>query len=92
MTSAKSIFISYRCRNSSDITGRVYDRLVAHFSEDRVFKDVDSIPFGVNYRHHLEQEVSHCPVLLAIIDPNWLGVTDARGRLKLANPADWVRV
>jgi hypothetical protein len=65
---------------------------VAHFSEDRVFKDVDSIPFGVNYRHHLEQEVSHCPVLLAIIDPNWLGVTDARGRLKLANPADWVRV
>ncbi len=92
MTSAKSIFISYRRRNSSDITGRVYDRLVAHFSEDRVFKDVDSIPFGVNYRHHLEQEVSHCPVLLAIIDPNWLGVTDARGRLKLANPADWVRV
>ena len=65
---------------------------MAHFSEDRVFKDVDSIPFGVNYRHHLEQEVSHCPVLLAIIDPNWLGVTDARGRLKLANPADWVRV
>ena len=64
MTSAKSIFISYRRRNSSDITGRVYDRLVAHFSEDRIFKDVDSIPFGVNYRHHLEQEVSRgdgCP-------------------------------
>ncbi|MEA5452104.1 SUMF1/EgtB/PvdO family nonheme iron enzyme [Leptolyngbya sp. CCNP1308] len=92
MTNAKSIFISYRRLTSIDITGRIYDRLVAHFGENSVFKDVDSIPFGVNFRHHLEQEVSHCPVLLAIIDPQWLGVTDDRGRPKLANPADWVRV
>lgn len=92
MTNAKSIFISYRRLTSIDITGRIYDRLVAHFGENSVFKDVDSIPFGVNFRHHLEQEVSHCPVLLAIVDPGWLGVTDARGRPKLANPADWVRV
>ncbi|MGG6239457.1 SUMF1/EgtB/PvdO family nonheme iron enzyme [Nodosilinea sp. AN01ver1] len=92
MSSAKSIFISYRRRTSIDITGRIYDRLVAHFGENSVFKDVDSIPFGVNFRHHLEQEVSHCPVLLAIIDPDWLGVTDDRGRPKLVNPADWVRI
>ncbi|PSN12437.1 hypothetical protein C7293_20150 [filamentous cyanobacterium CCT1] len=92
MSSARSIFISYRRRTSIDITGRIYDRLIAHFGENSVFKDVDSIPFGVNFRHHLEQEVSHCPVLLAIIDPNWLGVADDRGRPKLANPADWVRI
>ncbi|WP_017297101.1 SUMF1/EgtB/PvdO family nonheme iron enzyme [Nodosilinea nodulosa] len=92
MSSAKSIFISYRRRTSIDITGRIYDRLVAHFGENSVFKDVDSIPFGVNFRHHLEQEVSHCPVLLAVIDPDWLGVADDRGRPKLANPADWVRI
>ncbi|PSR17787.1 hypothetical protein C8255_10845 [filamentous cyanobacterium CCP3] len=92
MSSAKSIFISYRRRTSIDITGRIYDRLIAHFGENSVFKDVDSIPFGVNFRHHLEQEVSHCPVLLAIIDPNWLGVADDRSRPKLANPADWVRI
>lgn len=92
MSSVRSIFISYRRRTSIDITGRVYDRLVAHFGENSVFKDVDSIPFGVNFRHHLEQEVSHCPVLLAIIDPDWLGVTDEGGSPKLANPADWVRI
>ncbi|MBE9112707.1 SUMF1/EgtB/PvdO family nonheme iron enzyme [Nodosilinea sp. LEGE 07298] len=92
MSSARSIFISYRRRTSIDITGRLYDRLVGHFGENSVFKDVDSIPFGVNFRHHLEQEVSHCPVLLAIIDPDWLGVADDRGRPKLANPADWVRI
>ncbi|MBE9140144.1 SUMF1/EgtB/PvdO family nonheme iron enzyme [Nodosilinea sp. LEGE 07088] len=92
MNNAKAIFISYRRSNSTDITGRIYDRLAAHFGEASVFKDVDSIPFGVNFRHHLEQAVSYCPVLLAIIDPNWLEATDNRGRLKLANPSDWVRV
>lgn len=92
MTNAKSIFISYRRITSIDITGRIYDRLIAHFGENSVFKDVDSIPFGVDFRHHLEQEVSHCPVLLAIIDPQWLRVTDDHGKPKLANPSDWVRV
>jgi formylglycine-generating enzyme required for sulfatase activity len=92
MNNAKAIFISYRRNNSTDITGRIYDRLAAHFGEPSVFKDVDSIPFGVNFRHHLEQAVSYCPVLLAIIDPDWLEATDSRGRLKLANPSDWVRV
>ena len=41
-----SIFISYRRDDSADITGRIYDRLVQHFSRDTVFKDVDSIPLG----------------------------------------------
>jgi|GEM_PF-2646934 formylglycine-generating enzyme required for sulfatase activity len=92
MTIARSIFISYRRRDSIDITGRVYDRLVAHFGQGSVFKDVDAIPLGVNFRRHLEREVSHCPVLLAIIGPQWLGITDARGNPRLANPRDWVRV
>ncbi len=92
MTSAKSIFISYRRRTSIDITGRIYDRLATHFGEDSVFKDVDSIPFGVNFRNHLEREVSLCPVLLAVIDPDWLAVADDRGHPKLTNPADWVRI
>lgn len=53
MTVAKAIFISYRRCDSIDIVGRIYDRLVAHFGANSVFKDVDSIPFGVNFRQHL---------------------------------------
>jgi hypothetical protein len=45
-----SIFISYRRDDSVDITGRIYDRLVQHFSRDTVFKDVDSIPLGIDFR------------------------------------------
>lgn len=92
MTVARSIFISYRRRDSIDVTGRIYDRLVAQFGLDSVFKDVDAIPFGVDFRKHLEREVSHCPALLAIIGPDWLNVSDAKGNRRLDNPHDWVRV
>ncbi|TVP68988.1 MAG: TIR domain-containing protein [Leptolyngbya sp. LCM1.Bin17] len=92
MTVAKAIFISYRRCDSIDIVGRIYDRLVAHFGANSVFKDVDSIPFGVNFRQHLEREVSHCPVLLAVIGPEWLTMADQQGHRRLDDPADWVRV
>ena len=92
MTVARSIFISYRRRDSVDITGRIHDRLVATFGAASVFKDVDAIPFGVDFRRHLEREVSHCPALLAIIGPDWLNAADDRGKRRLENPSDWVRI
>ncbi|MGF1569621.1 MAG: SUMF1/EgtB/PvdO family nonheme iron enzyme [Nodosilinea sp.] len=92
MTDARSIFISYRRRDSVDITGRIHDRLIAHFGTDSIFKDVDAIPFGADFRKHLEREVSNCPVLLAIIGPTWLTVGDAKGNRRLDSQADWVRV
>jgi len=92
MTVVRSIFISYRRQDSIDVTGRIHDRLVAQFGSDGVFKDVDAIPFGVDFRKHLEQQVSHCPTLLAIIGPNWFNATDARGNRRLDDPTDWVRL
>jgi hypothetical protein len=40
------IFISYRREDSIGITGRIYDRLGAHFGRDCVLMDVDAIPFA----------------------------------------------
>jgi len=84
--------MSYRRCDSVDVTGRIHDRLVAQFGIASVFKDVDAIPFGVDFRQHLEREVSHCPALLAIIGPNWLNAVDGRGNRRLDNPSDWVRI
>lgn len=92
MTVARSIFMSYRRCDSIDITGRIYDRLVAQFGPNSVFKDVDAIPFGVDFRKHLEREVSNCPVLLAMIGPQWLNAADSQGRRRLDNLSDWVRL
>ncbi len=47
------IFISYRRSDTPDAVGRIYDRLVSEFGKARVFKDVDSIPLGQDFRGHL---------------------------------------
>ncbi len=87
-----AIFICYRRSDSGDVTGRIYDRLVQHFGRDRVFKDVDSIPLGVDFRAHLGDFVGRCRVLLAIIGKHWLGGDEGIDGLGLENARDFVRV
>jgi hypothetical protein len=68
----KDIFVSYRRTDSSDVTGRIFDQMKARFGEDRLFKDVDSIPFGKDFRTVISEAVGQCGVLLAIIGKDWL--------------------
>lgn len=86
-----SIFISYRRTDSADVTGRMYDRLLQRFDRRQVFKDVDSIPLGVDFRAHLGDVVGRCSVLLAVIGPQWLTTAGPNGR-RLDDSADFVRI
>jgi hypothetical protein len=47
------IFISYRRDDAAYPAGWLFDRLAAHFGTGRVFKDVDSIQFGDDFRLRL---------------------------------------
>src|ERR1700733_9891482 len=86
------IFISYRRNDSPDATGRIYDRLVSEFSKALVFKDVDSIPLGQDFRGHLNSIVGDCGVVLAIIGPRWLDASNKAGQRRLEDPDDFVRI
>ena len=86
------IFISYRREDSRHATGRIYDRLSGVFGEHNVFKDVDSLPLGVDFRRELNDQVARCDVLLAIMGDDWLAATDAAGKPRLADEADFVRI
>lgn len=86
------IFISYRRSDSAAASGRIYDRLCQAFGEGSIFKDVDDIPPGANYRVILEHEVALCDVLLAIIGQRWLASTDSEGKRRLDHPDDFVRI
>lgn len=86
------IFISYRREDSANVSGRIYDRLAAHFGDAAVFKDVDDIPFGVDFKNHLNGVVAECAIELVVIGPNWLTVTDEDGERRLDDPADFVRI
>ena len=85
-----SVFISYRRDDSADITGRIYDRLIEHFSRDIVFKDVDSIPLGIDFRQHLEKALSQCRVLIAVVGNEWMG--SEQGKRRIDDPRDHVRL
>lgn len=87
-----SIFISYRRSDSQADAGRIYDRLATHFGKKAIFKDVDDIPPGVDFRDFLNDMLNQCQVVLAIIGPNWLNAVDDEGRQRLKNPSDWVRL
>lgn len=84
------IFLCYRRSDSADAAGRIYDRLVAQYGKEAVFKDVDSIPLGVDFRSAIATTIERCSVLLAVIGPDWGDKTKAGDRLE--DPRDHVRI
>lgn len=88
---AGRVFISYRREESSGLAGRLYDRLADRFGDDQVFMDVDTIALGADFVEVITEAVSSCQVLLAVIGPHWLTITDQEGR-RLDDPDDVVRL
>jgi Tol biopolymer transport system component len=86
------IFISYRRSDNPDATGRIYDRLVAEFGKAKVFKDVDSIPLGRDFRSYLNEIVGDCAAVLAIVGPRWADACNQAGQRRLEDPDDFVRI
>ncbi len=88
------IFISYRRADSRLVTNRIYDRLVAAFGRDDIFKDVDDIPPGRDFRGVLREATASCEVMLVVIGPDWLDIREANDPniRRLENPEDFVRL
>jgi hypothetical protein len=84
------ITISYRRDDSLDITGRIFDRLAGHFGREAVFRDIDSVPPGVDFRRHIDRVLDESDIILAIVGPRWIGPDNEQRRL--ASPADPVRL
>jgi formylglycine-generating enzyme required for sulfatase activity len=85
------ILISYRREDSADVTGRIYDRLIQVFPQS-VFRDVDSIPLGVDFRTYLDEQVARCDVFLAVIGRDWMKAKGRKGKSRLEDPGDFVRI
>src|SRR5262249_25537873 len=85
------IFISYRRDDSSGYAHAIYRELARHFSKDRLFMDVDTVEPGVDFVHVIEEMVSECDVLVALIGRRWVG-TKPDGTSRLDNAKDYVRL
>jgi TonB family protein len=87
-----AIFISYRRSDSQGEAGRLFDDLVKHFGERKVFMDVVGIEAGRDFRKAIEESVAQCGVLLVVMGPEWLNAKDESGARRLDDPADFVRI
>jgi len=88
---ARRIFLCYRREDSGTIVGRIYDRLEREFGSENIFKDVDNIPFGVDFVDHLDGEVRKCNVLFVVIGAHWLRAVP-QDASRLDDPNDFVRI
>ena len=86
------VFISYRRDDSQVESQSIYHDLVREIGEENVFFDVDNIPFGVNFKTYLEEMVSECGLMLAMIGHNWADARDEDGNRRLDDPRDFVRI
>jgi hypothetical protein len=85
------IAISYRRSDSRAIVGRIFDRLADHYGSDEIFLDIDAIPYGRNFREHIDSVLKQCKALIAVIGPHWTGAR-ADGSPRILDEADPVRI
>jgi TIR domain len=88
----RGIFISYRRDDAEGQAGRLFDDLSAHFGRDAVFMDVAGIKKGLDFRRIIDEHVTSCGVLLVMIGKRWLSATDSKGKRRLDDPNDFVRL
>jgi hypothetical protein len=66
------VFVSYRREDSSGYAGRLFDILSTHFGIENTYMDLDTIMVGDNFETVIEEKISQCDVLLAVIGERWL--------------------
>ena len=89
---AFEVVINYRREDTSGHAGRLYDALAVHFGSEHVFMDIDAIDPGADFGEVIAGAVDRCHAFIALIGKRWLTATDARGRRRLDNPDDFVRI
>ena len=67
-----AVFVNYRRDDSEAITGRIDDHLRTAFGNTDVYRDIDSIPPGVDFVKHLQISLQQCDVCVAILGARWL--------------------
>jgi hypothetical protein len=87
-----SVFISYRRADTAGYAGRLYDRLVEALGHEHVFMDIDSISYGEDFVETISRTLAECDIVLVLIGPNWLNISDPNGARRLDSPVDTVRL
>jgi hypothetical protein len=88
----RKIFISYRRDDSGPIAGVIYNWLGQRLHQDYIFFDLHQIHAGKDFRQVIQESLRETGVILVLIGPQWLTLTDSSGQRRLDQPEDWVRL
>ena len=53
--------------------------------------DIDSIPYGLDFRKHIKEALKRCDLMLAVIGPRWAAPNE-QGQSRLVDETDWIRI
>lgn len=81
------IFISYRQADAKAWAIGLRDDLAKAFGDEQVFLDKDALGPG-NWRDQLQRALAQCSVVLVVIGPQWLTITDEAQRPRISLPDD----
>jgi hypothetical protein len=84
------IFINYRSSDTAPMAEFLYEKLVAHFGKELVFRDDAAIPPGIDFREFLWAQLALAEVMLVLVGRHWLEA-GPDGKPKLFAPDDFVR-
>lgn len=87
------VFVSYR--RADNAAGYAMDLariLRESFGERHVFRDMRSIPPGVDFGDYIRGALQNCAVMLVMIGRHWVNERTDDGSLRLFEPGDWVRI
>jgi hypothetical protein len=87
-----TVFISYRRQTAAGEARALFNDFVARLGKGSVFMDVDSISLGRDFRSVLQKTLASCDLMLVMIDKDWATAKDERGRIRLENTGDYVRM
>src|SRR6266851_3287363 len=81
------IVVCYRRKDAPGMARLIFEQLKHRYGESSVFMDID-IPYGANYRAHIEDVLHDSDFLIVVIGPRWLGGR----RMRIQEPDDPVRL
>lgn len=86
------VFINYRVVDNPLGAAGIHDALATRFGADKVFRDCVSLEAGSQYPAVIREALAGSDVLVSIIGPKWLTLTDdSTGTRLIDRERDWVR-
>ena len=82
------VFVSYRHEDAEADAGRLYDTLAAELGQEALYKDVENIAIGRNWKRAVREALADSAAVLFVMGPDWRLSPAIEFELQLALASD----